>query len=579
MPQLVECVPNFSEGRDKAVIDAIAQAIAGVTGVKLLDVDPGADTNRTVYTFVGPPEPVQEAAFRGAQKAAELIDMAKHKGAHPRIGAMDVCPIVPVSDVTMEACVEIARAIGRRIGDELQIPIYFYEYAATSEDRRSLADIRTGEYEGLPIKLQDPHWKPDAGPAAFNARSGATVVGAREFLLAYNVNLNTRDRRLANEIALTIREGGRVKRDARGNPVHDAEGRPMKTAGRLKAVRAIGWYIDQYRQAQVSINLLNYKISPLHVVFETVREEAEKLGLIVTGSELVGLTPLQPMREAGEFYLRKQGKSPGVPERELIEIAIRSMGLDQVADFDPDKKIIEYHFRPAATLMSMPVNRFVDEVSTDSPAPGGGSVAALAGSLGAALAAMVANLTVGKKGYEGAWDELARLAQDGQRLQARLARAVDEDTEAFNAVMEANRLPKGTPEQQAARDRAIEDANQQAARVPLETARLSVEALELARVAAAKGNRNSASDAGVAALVARAGTEGAALNVLINLGSVKSDAFKQDCQTNVDALVSEARRLCDETLGLVGAALPATAFFIPQAPTSRQPAPSREGPA
>jgi glutamate formiminotransferase/formiminotetrahydrofolate cyclodeaminase len=544
MARLVECVPNFSEGRNRAVIDAIADTISGVSGVKLLDVDPGADTNRTVYTFVGSPEGVQEAAVKAARKALELIDMARHSGAHPRIGAMDVCPFVPISEVTMEDCVEIAHAVGTRIGDELQVPVYFYEYAATSEERRSLANIRAGEYEGLERKLRDPHWAPDRGPARFNPRFGASVVGAREFLIAYNVNLNTRDRKLANEIALNIREGGRIKRDGGGNPIVDAQGNTVKTQGRLRAVRAIGWYIEQYRQAQVSINLLNYKISPLHVVFETVRDEAAKLGLIVTGSELVGLMPLEPALEAGRFYLRKQGKSAGVPEWELVETAVRSMGLDQLAPFDPDKKLIEYQFRQPAPLMSLTVDRFVDEVSTDSPAPGGGSVAALAGSLGAALSAMVANLTVGKKGYEPVWEELAALAARCQALKDQLVRAVDEDTEAFNQVMSAMRLPKGTAEQQRARNQAVEAAYEAAARVPLNTAQLCLETIKMAWEVATKGNVNSASDAGVAALVGRAGLEGAALNVLTNLGSVKNQAFSDECRREVDRLMTESGELC-----------------------------------
>ena len=555
MARLVECVPNFSEGRDRGVIDAIAQALASVSGVKLLDVDPGADTNRTVYTLVGPPEGVAEAAFRGAKKAAELIDMTVHKGAHPRMGALDVCPFIPVADITMAECAELAKTVGRRIGDELQIPVYFYEHAAASEERRSLATIRAGEYEGLAEKLTQRSWAPDAGPARFNARSGGTVVGAREFLLAYNVNLNTLDRRLANEIALNIREGGRAKRDAGGEILRDAGGTSIKVPGRLKAVRAIGWYIEQYRQAQVSINLLDYHTTPLHVVFETAREEAEKLGLIVTGSELVGLTPLAPMLEAGRYFLRKQGKSAGVPERELVEIAVRSMGLDQVAPFDPAKKIIESHFAPAAPLMSMTASRFVDEVSTESPAPGGGSVAALMGSLGAALATMVANLTVGKKGYEGAWADLAAMAERGQALKDRLARAVDEDTDAFNRVMEAMRLPKGTPEQQAERSRAVDAANKAAADVPLQTARLCLEAIELADLAAKQGNRNSASDAGVAALASRAGVEGAALNVRINLAGIADEAFKASAATAAAALEADARRLCDAVLARVAAVI------------------------
>ena len=551
MPRLVECVPNFSEGRNRAVIDAIADAIKGVAEVKLLDVDPGADTNRTVYTLVGPPDAVSDAALKAARKAYELIDMARHHGAHPRMGAMDVCPIVPVSGVTMDECVEISRSIGRRIADDLQLPVYFYEYAATSEARRSLAAIRAGEYEALERKLQDPAWAPDAGPARFDPRFGAPVVGAREFLIAYNVNLNTRDRKLANEIALNIRENGRVARDASGQPLLDEHGKQVKRPGRLQAVRAIGWYIEQYRQAQVSINLINYKTTPLHVVFETVREEAEKLGLIVTGSELVGLMPLQPLLDAGKFYLRKQGKSAGAPEREVVETAIRSLGLDQLAPFDAEKKVIDYQFRARGPLVSMAVDRFVDEVSSESPAPGGGSVAALAGSLAAGLAAMVANLTVGKKGYDAAWAELSAMAERAQALKDRLLRAVDEDTEAFNAAMAAMRMPKGTPAEQAERDAALEAGYQQAARVPLDTAAACLEAIDLARLVAAKGNRNSASDAGVAALMARAGVEGAVLNVLINLGSVKDEAFKTTCRAETDDLSRQAGARCSEVLGIV----------------------------
>lgn len=377
------------------------------------------------------------------------------------------------------------------------------------------------------------------------------MVGAREFLIAYNVNLNTRDRKLANEIALNIRENGRVARDAAGHPLLDDQGRQVKRAGRLKAVRAIGWYIDQYRQAQVSINLINYKTTPLHVVFETVREEAEKLGLIVTGSELVGLMPLQPLLDAGKFYLQKQGKSTGVPEREVVEVAVRSLGLDQLAPFDPDKKVIDYQFRTRGPLVSMAVDRFVDEVSSESPAPGGGLVAALAGSLAAGLSAMVANLTVGKKGYDAAWAELSAIAERAQALKDRLLRAVDEDTEAFNVAMAAMRMPKGTPEEQAARDAALEAGYQQAARVPLGSAKLCLEAIDLAGLVAAKGNRNSASDAGVAALMARAGVEGAVLNVLINLGSVKDGAFEAGCRAETDDLSRAAHVRSDEVLATV----------------------------
>lgn len=555
MSALVECVPNFSEGRDKAVIDAIARAISATSGVRLLDVDPGADTNRTVYTFVGAPEAVAEAAFRGAETAAQLIDMSKHAGAHPRMGALDVCPVVPVSGVTMDECVEVARALGRRMAEALALPVYFYEYAATRPERRNLADIRAGEYEALEKKIADPAWRPDAGPAKFNARLGATVVGAREFLIAYNVNVNTRDAKLANEVALNIREAGRLKRDAKGEVVKDAAGRDLRVPGRLKAVKAIGWYIEQYRQAQVSVNLLSFRTTPLHVVYETAREEAAKLGLVVTGSELVGLTPLEPLVEAGRYYLRKQGRSPGLPERELVEIAIQSLGLAQLSPFDPDKRIIEYAVRMPGPLVSMTVERFVDEVSSNSPAPGGGSVAALAGGLGAALAAMVANLTVGKAGYESAWASSSALAERAQGIKAALLAAVDADTRAFDDVLAAMRLPKATDEEKRVRADAIAAAYEKATAVPLATARLCLSAIELAEEAARTGNRNSASDAGVGALVAKAGLESAILNVRINLPSVREGAFKTATLAEIADLQAKSAAPLAKTLASVEASL------------------------
>lgn len=555
MSALVECVPNFSEGRDRSVIDAIARAISGASGVRLLDIDAGADTNRTVYTFVGAPEAVAEAAFRAAVAASGLIDMSKHQGAHPRMGALDVCPIVPVSGVTMDECVEVARALGRRMAEALALPVYFYEYAATVPARRNLADIRAGEYEGLARKLADPAWAPDAGPATFNPRLGATAVGAREFLIAYNVNVNTREQKLANEVALNIREAGRLQRDAQGRVVTDAEGRELRVPGRLKAVKAIGWYIDQYRQAQVSINLLSYRTTPLHEVFETTREEAAKLGLAVTGSELVGLTPLAPLVEAGRYYLRRQGRSSGLPERELVELAVQSLGLSQLSPFDPDKRIIEYAVRVPGPLVSITVERFADEVSSSSPAPGGGSVAALAGSLGAALAAMVANLTVGKAGYEAAWESSSRLAERAQSLKAALLSAVDDDTTAFDGVLAAMRLPKATDEDQRARAAAIADAYEQATAVPLATARLCLQAIELAEQAAVSGNRNSASDAGVGALLAKAGLEAAILNVRINLPSVREGAFKTATLAEIAELQAKSSGPLARTLAAVEASL------------------------
>jgi glutamate formiminotransferase/formiminotetrahydrofolate cyclodeaminase len=559
---LVECVPNFSEGRDRAVIDAIAQAIRAVDGVKLLDVDPGADTNRTVYTFVGNPEGVGEAAFRAASKAVELIDMSRHRGAHPRIGSMDVCPFVPVADITMAECALLARRVGRRIGDTLGVPVYFYEHAAAREERRSLATIRAGEYEGLPQKLADPQWAPDAGPASFNPRAGAFVVGAREFLIAYNINLNTTDRRLAHDIALSIRETGRLLRDEAGEVVRDDLGRAMRTPGRLKAVRAIGWYISEYRQAQVSINLLDFHATPLHVVFETVREEADTRGLLVTGSELVGLTPLEPLLAAGRYFLRKQRRSAGVPEAHLLDLAVRSLGLGQLAPFDPGKKVIEYQVRSRGRLAQVSVDRFVDEVSADTPTPGGGSAAALAGSLGAALAAMVANLTTGKKGYEAVWDASSSLAEQAQALKAMLVAAIDADAAAFDGVLEAMRLPKSTPEEERARAAAMARAAQEATRIPLETAGRCADAAWLAAEAAASGSKASASDAGVAALLARSGAEGAALNVLTNLPSIDDPEFRARCEREAAEAVRRARDSAEQAIANVREALGVTADWL-----------------
>jgi glutamate formiminotransferase/formiminotetrahydrofolate cyclodeaminase len=501
-----------------------------------------------VYTFVGPPDAVSEAAVRMAREVAVRIDMTRHEGKHPRIGAIDVCPIVPVSGISMKECVDIARDLGRRLGDELHVPIYFYEHAATREERRSLADIRSGEYEGLQKKLTDPAWTPDAGPAVFNARLGATVVGAREFLIAYNVNLNTRDRRLAQEIALDIRETGRLRRNENGQVVTNPDGTQARTPGRLRATRAIGWYIEEYRQAQVSINLLDFRTTPLHIVFETVKEEAERLGVRVTGSELVGMTPLQPLVEAGRFYLRLQRKSPGAPESELVDTAVRSLGLDQLAPFDPRKKIVEYAVRAPAPLMSLPVSTFVDEVSSSTPVPGGGSASALVGSLGAALAAMVANLTVGRTGHA---EELSEMSQRAQATMQALAEMVDEDARAFSGVMEAMRLPRATEAERSARDQMLQAAYRRAAEVPLETARLSLGVLDLARVAALAGRHDAASDAGVAALLARAAVEGAALNVVINLESLEDQVFVRASRGEVDRLREDARRICDEVVGQV----------------------------
>lgn len=558
--QIVECVPNFSEGRDKSVIDAIARSISSVAGVSLLDVDPGADTNRTVYTFVGAPQAVADAALAASKTASTLIDMKKHHGAHPRMGALDVCPFVPVSNMSMDECVELSKRFGAALASELGVPVYLYEASASRPERRSLADIRSGEYEGLEAKLADPEWKPDFGPASFVPSWGATVTGAREFLIAYNVNLNTKDKKLAGEIALTIREGGRSLKDAAGNIVRDKDGNAVKKPGLLKEVRAIGWYIDSYRLAQVSINLLNYKVTPLWKVYETVKSEAEKLGLYAVGSELVGLIPLDPLLETGRHYLKKAGKSEGASERELIETAVRSLGLDSVGPFDPAKKVVEYAAAAALSsgapkLINMQVDAFADEVASDSPAPGGGSVAALAGSLGAALASMAANLTVGKKGYEKNWETMSALAVEAQGIKAELLRAVDTDTDAFSGLMAAMRMPKSTAEEKSARAAAIEAGYQHASEVPLETARTCLRALKLAHRAAGESNANSISDAGVGALMARTGVEGAVLNVLINLGNVQDRAFASRLKAEAEALLAEAEAEEKAAVGLVRKAI------------------------
>jgi glutamate formiminotransferase/formiminotetrahydrofolate cyclodeaminase len=550
--KLVECVPNFSEGRDREKIKAITQEVEGTPGVRLLDVDPGESTNRTVVTFIGPPEAVKEAAFRAIRKAAELIDMRQHRGAHSRIGATDVCPFVPVSGVTMEDCVLLARELGERVAGELGIPVYLYEEAAKKPERRNLASIRAGEYEGLAEKFKDPEWAPDFGEPVFNAKSGATVIGAREFLIAYNINLNTRDRRLAHEIALSLRESGRAKRDDEGNIVRDAEGKTVQLPGRFRHVKAVGWYIEDYGVAQVSINFTNYKLSPVHLVFDEAVKEAEKLGLRVTGSELVGLIPKEALLMAGRYYLEKQGKSPGLPEEELVRTAVRTLGLGDVAPFDPDKKIIENQFQGARpSLLKLNLRQFADSLSLDTPTPGGGSAAALCAALSAALSAMVANLTVGKRGYGEAAAEMKEAALKAQRLKDDLLAAVDEDTRAFNKVMEGFGLPKGTEDQAREKEAALENAYKQATLVPLGVLEKCVQLLGLATLVARKGNKNSVSDAGVAGLIAEAAAAGALYNVKINLPAIRDGAFKEEVLRKGDEFMTEVGRLGQETRGLV----------------------------
>jgi glutamate formiminotransferase/formiminotetrahydrofolate cyclodeaminase len=555
MAKLVECVPNFSEGRDRQKIDAITQAITQVAGVRLLDVDPGADTNRTVVTFVGAPAAVAEAAFQAVRRAAEVLDMRQHHGAHSRIGATDVCPFVPLEGVTMEDCVKLAREVGERVGRELGIPVYLYEEAATRPERRNLAEIRKGEYEGLRQKLADPAWRPDYGPADFNPGAGATVIGAREFLIAYNVNLNTREKRLAVRIAQEIRESGKPRKDAAGNFVLDAKGEKVMEPGSLKACKATGWYIEQYGLAQVSINLTNYKVTPVHVAFDECVRQAEKLGLRVTGSELVGLIPKQALLMAGRHYLEQQGLSAGQPEADLIDAAVLSLGLAQVAPFDPKKKVIELAVLDEPKLGAMTVRGFVDVLSTASPTPGGGSVAALCGALGGALAAMVGNLTVGKKGYEAHDAEMRRIAAEAQTVKDELLAAVDGDSAAYDGVMAAMRLPKKTPEEETARTHAIERANRAATMVPLEVMRGAARVAELCEGIADHGFRPSLSDAGVAAAAARAACLGAYLNVRINLGNLEDRVWAERIGAEAKALRDRTVARCDALLEKVTLAL------------------------
>ena len=553
--RLVECVPNFSEGRDLARIDEITSEIKGVEGVRLLDVDPGKDTNRTVVTILGPPDEVVEAAFRAIRKAAEVIDMSKHSGAHARMGATDVCPFIPVSGMTMDDCAELARRLGKRVGEELGIPVYLYEYAAATPERQNLANIRAGEYEGLEAKLKDPEWKPDFGPAEFNPGTGATVIGAREFLIAYNVNLNTRDTKVASEIAFTIREKGRLKRDKEGKIVRDADGKAVRANGIFKECKAVGWYMEDFGRAQVSINLTNYKITPAHLVFDECERIAAGQGARVTGSELVGLIPIEALLESGRQYLGKMGKTTGVPDSELVHTAVLSLGLSDLYEFEPDKKIIEYFMRRDDSLVDLTAAQFADILSTDAPAPGGGSVAALCGALSGALSAMVGALTHGKGGYEEAYDEMVRVGAEAQKLKDDFLADVDSDTDAFNRVMDAMRMKKKTDEQKAARAAAIEETTREATLIPMNVLRRTKAAAELARVVAGKGNTNSISDAGVAALTARTAAEGAYLNVIINLPGIEDGKFKTEILKEAGEIRAEVVAHTEETVRLVEKAL------------------------
>ncbi len=544
--KLMECVPNFSEGRDHVVLDAIAASIRSVAGVVLLDVDPGADTNRTVFTMAGEPNAVVEAAFQAIKKAAELIDMSKHHGEHPRMGATDVCPFIPISEMTMEECVEYARLLGARVGEELGIPVYLYEHAASKPEWRNLATVRSGEYEALSEKAKDPAWKPDFGPHTFNAKSGATAISAREFLIAYNINLNTRDKKKAHDIALTIRESGKPKRDANGKLVKDENGNKITIPGLFQNCKAVGWYIDGYNRAQISINLTNYKITPAHVVLEKVRELAKEMGVQVTGSELVGLIPKAALLESGKYYLRLMNESTGIPEKMILETAVQSMGLAELAPFELDKKIIEYSIAKADTLVGMKVDAFCDLLSTDAPAPGGGSVAALCLAMSGALSAMVSNLTVDKKGYETVQEQVREYAPIGQNIKERALACIDKDTDAFNAMMDAMRLPKKTEEEIALRNEAMEKTTQQAILAPFETLELSLAAAELAQKVAKVGNFNALSDAGVAALNALAAAKAAYYNVLINIKGVNTQSFIDDILNRSQELIAQIEQLTSD---------------------------------
>jgi glutamate formiminotransferase / formiminotetrahydrofolate cyclodeaminase len=543
--KIIECVPNFSEGRDLGIIKQITDVIESVEGIRLLDVDPGKDTNRTVVTFIGGPDEVSEAAFLAVQKASELIDMSKHYGEHPRMGASDVCPLVPVSGITMEETVVYARNLAERIGNELRIPVYCYENAAFEEKRRNLANCRAGEYEGLKQKLSDPGWKPDFGPAVFNVKSGATAVGARDFLVAFNVNLNTTSIRRANSIAYDVREKGRPMREGNqltGKIVKDKNGDPVMIPGSLKCVKAIGWYIDEYGIAQISMNLTNISVTPVHIAFDEVCAKSDKRGLRVTGSELVGLIPLKAMLEAGKYFLRKQQRSTGVSDDELIKIAIKSMGLNDIHKFCPEEKIIEFVMaeKNKRRLVDMNLKAFMNETASESPAPGGGSISSYMGALGVALGTMVANLSSHKRGWDDRWEEFSGWAEKGKAVQNRLLNLVDEDTNAFNKIIETSGLPKRTEVEKAVRINAIQEATKQATLIPFTVMETAFEGFALIKEMIEKGNPNSITDAAVGALALRSCIKGAFLNVKINASGLSDKSFVNEILSKASAIESKA---------------------------------------
>lgn len=557
---IIECVPNFSEGTDLSVIKQITDSIEKVEGVMLLDVDPGKATNRTVVTFVGHPDAVIEAAFQAIKTASLLIDMSKHTGEHPRMGATDVCPLIPVSGISMDETAQYAHKLAERVSKELSIPVYMYEYAQPIESRKNLSVIRAGEYEGFFDKIKLPEWKPDYGQAIMPVKSGATVIGARDFLIAYNVNLNTTSVRLANSVAFDVREAGRVKRE--GNPitgkvVKDNEGNDVRIPGTLKAVKAIGWFIEEYGIAQISMNLINYKITSVHQAFDEVCRSAQSRGLRVTGSELVGLIPLDALIEAGKYYLQKQKRSIGVSEKELIHIAVKSLGLDELTPFDPDKKIIEYRMKKAESekLINMTLRSFADETASESPAPGGGSISAYTGAIGAALGTMVANLSAGKRGWEEHITMFSAAAETGQQIKDELLLLVDEDTRAFNRIMNAFGLPKQTEEEKKHRTAVIEAETKHACEVPFQVMQVAYRALDMLELMIEKGNPNSITDAGVGVLCIKTAVRGAYFNVLVNAQGLKDRAYAEDIKQKASILLAENHNRADALLTKVEAAI------------------------
>lgn len=544
MQPIIECVPNFSEGNDPALIKQITDQVETVEGVRLLNVDPGKATNRTVVTFVGHPEAVIEAAFLAIKKAGELIDMSKHKGEHPRMGATDVCPLIPIANISMEETAAFAQRLAKRVGEELAIPVYLYEAAQPNKERNNLSVIRAGEYEGFFKKIKQPEWKPDFGPAEFDAKRGGTVIGARDFLVAYNINLNTTSTRRANAIAFDVREAGRNVEE---------NGVKVNKPGTLKSVKAIGWYIEEYGIAQISMNLTNINITPVHIAFDEVCKKAEARGIRVTGSELVGLVLLKSLTDAGKYFLKKQQRSTGVSEKELIKIAVKSMGLDELGPFKPEERIIEYLLadKSASKLVSMQLAAFADETASESPAPGGGSIAAYVGSLGAALATMVANLSSHKKGWDDRWEEFSNWAEKGEQYKTELLRLVDQDTNAFNQIMTAFGLPKSTDAEKAARTKAIQEATKFAIEIPFKVMQSAYGSMEVIKAMAETGNPNSVSDAGVGALCARTSVMGAFMNVRINAAGYNDKEFVADILRRGREIENKTIALESEILNVV----------------------------